>query len=104
LNEGKVLALDTPDSLLELLPGELASIQCADPRGARDRIRSLPGVKSTALFGNSVHALLATAGAEGLRTLEAHLREVGITPTSLEMVEPSLEDVFLHLVREAAHA
>jgi hypothetical protein len=51
-----------------------------------------------------VHALLATAGEEAPPKLEAHLREVGITPTSMEMVEPSLEDVFLHLVKEAGHA
>jgi ABC-2 type transport system ATP-binding protein len=99
LNEGKVLALDTPTRLLTLLPGELASVQTANSRQARDLIRTLPGVMSTALFGNSVHALLGD-GPEGRDRLAKSLTDAGMEPTSIEIVEPSLEDVFLHLVRE----
>ena len=105
LNGGKILALDTPQRLLTLLPGEVASVQIPNPRSARDHIRKLPGVISTALFGNSVHALL-TDGVEARDRLAAALEEAGLSPTSIEIVEPSLEDVFLHLVRggEAADA
>jgi len=98
LDEGKILALDTPQKLLTLLPGEVASVQIPNPRLARDHIRRLPGVISTALFGSSVHALLAD-GVEGEDRLAAALEEAGLRPTSIEIVEPSLEDVFLHLVR-----
>ena len=100
LNEGKVLALDTPSNLLTLLPGELASVEGPDPRAARDSIRSFPGAMSTALFGNSVHVLLS-GGGEETSELGTFLTEAGLPPTSIEVVEPSLEDVFLHLVREA---
>jgi len=105
LNGGKILALDTPQRLLTLLPGEVASVQIPNPRPARDHIRKLPGVISTALFGNSVHALL-TDGVEAKDRLAAALEEAGLKPTSIKIVEPSLEDVFLHLVRggEAADA
>jgi ABC-2 type transport system ATP-binding protein len=103
LNEGKVLALDTPSNLLTLLPGELASVECPNPRRARDHIRTFPGVISTALFGNSVHALMSR-GSEGVGELGPFLAEAGFPPTSIGMVEPSLEDVFLHLVREAEAA
>ena len=105
LNGGKILALDTPQRLLTLLPGEVASVQIPNPRSARDHIRKLPGVISTALFGNSVHALL-TDGVEAKDRLAAALEEAGLKPTSIKIVEPSLEDVFLHLVRggEAADA
>ena len=105
LNGGKILALDTPQRLLTLLPGEVASVQIPNPRSARDHIRKLPGVISTALFGNSVHALL-TDGVEAKDRFAAALEEAGLKPTSIKIVEPSLEDVFLHLVRggEAADA
>ncbi|MBT8397195.1 MAG: ABC transporter ATP-binding protein [Gemmatimonadetes bacterium] len=99
LNEGRVLALDTPGGLLSLLPGALASVRLSDPRGARDFIRTLPESASTALFGNSVHVLLA-GGPEGRDQLESRLEASGFSPESVEMIEPSLEDVFLHLVRE----
>jgi ABC-2 type transport system ATP-binding protein len=98
LDGGRILALDTPQRLLTLLPGEVASVQIPNPRPARDHIRRMPGVISTALFGSSVHALLAD-GVEGKDRLAAALEEAGLRPTSIEIVEPSLEDVFLHLVR-----
>lgn len=98
LHEGKVMALDGPESLLRLLPGEVVSVKGAEPREARNLIRELPGVAGTALFGNSVHAVLEAAGLTR-ESLGKALVERGLTGYSVETVEPSLEDVFLHLVR-----
>ncbi len=99
LDGGRVLALDTPDRLLNLIPGILASVQVKDPRRARDLVGALPTVVSTALFGNSVHALLREE-AGGAGDLKAHLEEAGLGPVTIEIVQPSLEDVFLHLIRD----
>lgn len=99
LHRGKVLALDTPDALLALLPGEVVSIGGPEPRKARDLIRKMEGVAGTALFGNVVHAVLKD-GQEARRTLEAALEEAGLASEEVASVEPSLEDVFLHLVRQ----
>jgi ABC-2 type transport system ATP-binding protein len=98
MNEGRVLALDTPERLLDLLPGEVVAVEASEPRRARDGIRQIPGVLGTALFGNTVHAVLAD-GAEARLRVEAALREAGLGDAVLKPVEPSLEDVFLHLVR-----
>jgi ABC-2 type transport system ATP-binding protein len=99
LHSGKLLALDTPEALLGLLPGGVLSVVCPEPRKARDLIRGLPGVLSTALFGNSVHAL-AGDGPALTPTLERTLLQAGIPAVTVESVEPTLEDVFLHLVRD----
>jgi ABC-2 type transport system ATP-binding protein len=98
LHQGKILALDTPQRLLELLPGEVVAVEGPEPRTARDLIRGLPGVLSTALFGNTVHAVLSD-GAAARETVAAALRDAGLLSEVLKPVEPSLEDVFLHLVR-----
>jgi len=98
LQEGQVLAMDTPQELLKLLPGEVVSVECPEPRRARDLIRQMPGVFGTALFGNSVHAILQE-GEEARRALAEKLTAAGSPPHSVEALEPSLEDVFLHLVR-----
>ena len=98
LHKGKVLALDVPESLLELLPGKVVSVEGPDPRKARDTIRGLPGVAGTALFGNVVHAVLEGAGATREKVAQA-LVETGLTEYTVDTVEPSLEDVFLQLVR-----
>lgn len=99
LHRGKVLALDTPEALLKLLPGKLVSIGGPEPRKARDLIREMEGVASTALFGNVVHAVLED-GEEGRERVKEALKEAGLASEEVESVDPSLEDVFLHLVRE----
>ena len=98
LHEGKVLAMDSPQQLLHLLPGEVVDVVGPNPRKVRDLIRGLPGVLGTALFGNSVHVVLADGEAAHGRVADA-LAAAGLAPETMEPLEPSLEDVFLHLVR-----
>ncbi len=123
LHQGRTLALDTPERLLEFLPGEVVAIRGPRPREIRDLVRALPGILGAALFGNKVHAVLS-GGAGAREALAAKLAEAGLASTwretgtgeavpasemaglgrelpAVETVEPSLEDVFLHLVREA---
>jgi ABC-2 type transport system ATP-binding protein len=99
LHGGTVLAMDTPRALLDLLPGEVVSVKGPEPRKTRDMVRGMPGVVSTALFGNSVHAVLED-GEEAQRRLAVALAAAGIGAERVESVEPTLEDVFLHLVRQ----
>ena len=105
LHGGKVLALDTPKALLDVLPGEVVSVKGPKPRMTRDLMRGMQGVAGTALFGNSVHALLE-GGEEARVRLSGALVAAGLAGERVESVEPTLEDVFLHLVRqkEAADA
>lgn len=99
LHRGKVLAMDTPEALLELLPGGVVSIGGPEPRKARDLIRDMEGVAGTALFGNVVHAVLEN-GEEGREKVMTALDRAGLSSEKVELVDSSLEDVFLHLVRE----
>ncbi len=101
LHEGRVLAMDTPDRLLERLPGELLALEGSDPRRMREVVRELSGVLGVALFGNSLHVLLAD-GAQARAGVEEALARAGLRPDRAEVEEPSLEDVFLHLVRGEA--
>jgi ABC-2 type transport system ATP-binding protein len=105
LHSGKVMALDTPRALLGHLPGEVVAVKSDDPRRARDVLRTISGVQGTALFGNTVHAVLGETAPYHGAILET-LASEGLAGVELEAVEPSLEDVFLHLVRreEAADA
>jgi ABC-2 type transport system ATP-binding protein len=59
----------------------------------------LPGVRSAALFGDSVHALMAP-GAD-VDAARRGIAEAGLSVLDLESIEPSLEDVFIHLVGES---
>ena len=104
LHEGRVLALDTPQALLDLLPGEVVSVEGPEPTEDPGPAPGHPGVVSTALFGNSVHAVLAE-GVEAAQGGWGRLwRPAGFPSPKRGPVEPSLEDVFLHLVRERKEA
>ena len=98
LHSGRILAMDTPSALLNLLPGRVFSVTASHPRRARDVIRAVPGILGTALFGNTVHVVLPEGeGPEAV--LGEALAGAGLEAEAIEPVDASLEDVFLHLVK-----
>jgi ABC-2 type transport system ATP-binding protein len=89
-------------------PAELKQLPDVQPKGThRVEIRTpevtralrlskqIPGIKSTTIFGESIHALVADEfDQEGLR---AQLHKNGIAVTEIRPLTPSLEDVFVEL-------
>jgi len=105
MHEGRSLALDEPEALQASLQGSMLALRTERPRAARDLLRGSPVVQSATLFGETVHALLSAGSDDDAvrRTLE----EGGIPLLGVERVEPSLEDIFIHLVdadHEDVHA
>ena len=96
MHEGRALALDRPEALQQSLAGSMLSLRTDRPRDARDLLRGTSGVESATLFGDVVHALMPSRDdVTAVRALE----EGGIAVLEVESIEPSLEDVFIHLVR-----
>jgi ABC-2 type transport system ATP-binding protein len=96
LDQGRVLALDRPQTLQRSLEGTMLALRPDRPREAQVVLRALPGVRSAALFGDVVHTLLAPGS--DLSAPGGALSEAGIALLESEEIEPSLEDVFIHLV------
>jgi ABC-2 type transport system ATP-binding protein len=96
MHEGRALALDRPVALQASLDGSMLSLRTDRPRDARDLLRRTPAVRSATLFGDTVHALLPSDanGDVPVRALAAG----GIAVLDVEAIEPSLEDLFIHLV------
>lgn len=101
LNEGRLLALDTPSRLQSSLPGRMLAVTTPDPRRLRDALRPVDGVVSAHLFGDALHVLLE----DGVEPTElAGLGAAEATPgdaragTTFADETPSLEDVFMSLV------
>ncbi|MBI4410347.1 MAG: ABC transporter ATP-binding protein [Gemmatimonadetes bacterium] len=101
LHHGRMLTLDTPERLQRSLSGTLLALHTDTPRRARDALRTLPGVRHASLFGAAVHVLFEAGAADGERA-RARLGEEGVAVHAIEPVEPTLEDVFLHLAGGAA--
>ncbi len=96
LHEGRTLALDRPPVLQASLTGSMLSLSTDRPREARDLLRGVPGIDSATLFGDAVHALLPAE--TGTDIVSRALADRGIELLDSSVVEPSLEDIFIHLV------
>jgi ABC-type multidrug transport system ATPase subunit len=96
----KLIVCGEPDQLKhmpEVNPPETRrlDVTCDHVTTALQTIRGVPGVRSATVFGQSMHLLVD----ENLTpsTIEAKLREVGISHSEIHEIGPSLEDVFVTL-------
>ncbi|MEW5791162.1 MAG: ATP-binding cassette domain-containing protein [Pseudomonadota bacterium] len=94
LHQGRLLALDTPDTLQRSLSGDILSVPATDVRKARDLLAGHPLVKRAAIFGDRLHVTVASAEQDA-PMLEAALREAGLGAGPMDRVPPSMEDVFI---------
>jgi ABC-2 type transport system ATP-binding protein len=65
-------------------------------------LRALPGVRDVQVFGDRLH--VAADAALAADELRRSLFESGVTLQALRPIPPTMEDVFMHLQREAKSA
>jgi ABC-2 type transport system ATP-binding protein len=98
MDEGDVLALDTPRNLIHLLGGGViyAGLGGGAAGTLQPAIGALPQVSGASLQGDRIKLETRDASKALLELIElCHRRDVPIL--SLEVLEPNLESVFLHL-------
>ena len=100
MNRGRIIALDRPAGLRAAMPAPLLEIETPDGPGAVEALAKAPGVIDAGLHGRLVHVLVQDAEA-ARAALPKALAARGITVGSVHAVEPSLEDVFVALVRSS---
>jgi ABC-2 type transport system ATP-binding protein len=101
---GRIVALGTPSELKrDSMKGELLVVECAPLGDAVEALQSAPGVMDAAVFGNSLHLVVADATVAE-PTLRSYLAGRDIAVSRMEKIRPSLEDVFVSLTtgRETA--
>jgi ABC-2 type transport system ATP-binding protein len=104
VDQGKVLALDTPANLKHRLQRESIFNLKISPLGAKpsrdSMIENVPGVRQVTVAEQNGHTELnlILAGEDVLSSVLSHLSERGSSLISLEKREPTLEDVFTDLV------
>ncbi len=92
LHQGKLLACDSVDGVKGLLKGALLEVRCDTPRQASALLRAA-GMGNVALFGDRIHVLVGD-GDQGRVAVEAALQTAGIPCQNIQVIEPTLEDVF----------
>ena len=92
MHRGRLIRCDSPEALRTGLEETCYEVECADPRAAREILARSEGVLSVAPAGAKLHMFLRAG--QGPAPLEG----ARFTP-----VTPSLEDVFIALIRKAEH-
>jgi ABC-2 type transport system ATP-binding protein len=101
MNRGRIIALDTPAAIRALVPRPLLEVRSENPVAAAAALRALAGVEDASFFGRAVHVALEEGAGED--SVRAALAAAGVSAT-LRSVTPSLEDVFISLVRRSGGA
>jgi ABC-2 type transport system ATP-binding protein len=97
---GEIIADGTPDSLRQLpdvQPPGTYRVEITVPQVtlALRRARSIPGIRSATIFGQSIHALVDDT--LDLDHLREQLEQQGVTVAEIRPLAPTLEDVFVEL-------
>ena len=97
MSRGRIIALDRPAGLRAAMPAPLIEVLTDDSPRAVEALEGAEWVIDVGLFGRAVHVTVRDA-ARARAELPRALAAAGIGVRGLEVVEPSLEDVFVALV------
>jgi drug efflux transport system ATP-binding protein len=102
MNQGRLIRMDSPQALKHTLEEACYEVEAADLRAARETLRSQPGVLTVEPAGAKLHLFLSRDKTSPEKLQAALPQQV----TAFRQIVPSLEDVFIGLVRksEAGHA
>ncbi|TDW96131.1 ABC transporter ATP-binding protein [Dinghuibacter silviterrae] len=93
IQKGKILSIDTPQGIVDSFPGTLYSIRSAQPFKVLQDVRTFPGTKTCFAFGEALHATF-----EG--DLKDYLEAKGHKNVDIAEIKPSIEDCFIHLLKD----
>ncbi|HEX8723922.1 MAG TPA: ABC transporter ATP-binding protein [Gemmatimonadaceae bacterium] len=103
MNRGRVIALDRPAALRSRMTEPILEIATDDGPTAVQELQHAPGVVEAAMFGRTVHVVVEDE-AQARAALPGYLASRGRTCDRVTTVRPSLEDVFVSLVRREGGA
>lgn len=101
MNRGRLIALDAPAGLRRSVDLPLYEVRVPDPARGVEVLRAVPGVLEAAMFGRALHVLARESAESEIRSA---LETAGLSVSTLERSSPSLEDVFVALVRREGGA
>lgn len=101
MQEGRILAIDTPQGITKLFTKPLFAVRAGDRHKLIAELRSFAHAASVYAFGSSVHYTDRRSDAAP-EELAAWLRSRGFGDATVERIEPGIEDTFMALMEERA--
>ena len=97
---GRIVARGTPQDIKKtIMKGQVLEIDCSDPDVALSTLREASLLDEVALYGALIHVV-----GEDLEShkpmMQRLLREQGVDVRSMDIIAPSLEDVFISSIKE----
>jgi ABC-2 type transport system ATP-binding protein len=100
MHAGRLLSLDTVPRLRNVFrEGAVVEVRCPRAAQALAVLEKQDAVAESALFGETLHAVLCEPSAAG--ALKSALEAAGFAPVEMRAILPSLEDVFIHVISKA---
>jgi len=103
MNRGRIIALDRPPDLRLQMTEPILEVATSDSSAAAQALQHHPLIVEAAMFGRALHVVVRDMDA-ARAALPGFLAARGITTGDMQLVRPSLEDVFVSLVRREGGA
>ena len=98
MDRGRLLMADTPHGLKARMRGTILEIVCDRTHEARSALKDLAGVREVQALGDRLNVAVEE-DSSGRDAVQKALSDSGIVPTMIRTISPSLENVFISLVR-----
>lgn len=99
IHDGRLVASGTPSEIKEKqMRGRVVEIDCDTPGKALELLRKLDHLDEVALYGSLIHVVSDDLGTQE-PIIRAALENAGIAVSSMTVIPPSLEDVFIARAR-----
>lgn len=100
IHEGRLIAKGTVEELKsKYVTSPIYELRCDKPVDALELLQKADFVIETSIFGTSLH-VITEKRADIPDKIAGFLKNSGIDNITLEPIEPSLEDVFIHLIEQ----
>jgi len=101
IHDGRIIARGSPAEIKQVcMRGSVLEIACDQPDEALALLRRLNAFDEVALYGRLIHVVAVDVAEQQQHIVEA-LTGAGIAVQSIDLIAPSLEDVFISNVRHS---
>ena len=94
IDRGRILAVDSPRNLKDMVKSDVISLTCSDPRRLGKILESASWVRDVKYYGDGL-SIYVEIGEKRIPEIIRIAEENGIRISSITLREPSLEDVYL---------
>ncbi len=99
MHHGRLLVVDTPKAIKSSFQGELLEARASNLWTAREVLGTHPLVRNSLTMGDRL-MLTVESAATAMGPIKEALEQAGLTGVALEPAQPTLEELFVQIVRQ----